>query len=359
MISVVNKYIKRFQQTCGLAMRSFFYTPHLHKSAGTFLLMFFFIACSSEKKFVSIEGKTMGTYYRVQLYSSESKEKLKADIDKFLRLFNQVFSTYIEDSEVSKINKHKFDQIKISDSMKKLIELSQNISRKSYGYYDPTVAPLVNLWGFGPHKVKSAPEKRVIEQAIKKVGFNKLEVKDDRLYYLKGMELDFSAIAKGYGVDELVKFLEYQGYANLLVEIGGELRARGHKADQTTWKVGIEGPNESLGASIIKVVPLKNKSMATSGSYRNYLKYGDKVFSHTIDPHTGMPVEHKTISVSVVHDYCADADAWATALMSMGAEKGLDIADKNGLAVFFQVKEGDKIVYKASSYFDKYLKTSQ
>ena len=319
------------------------------------LSLIFLVSCSGEKRLLKIDGSTMGTYYKVTTYGSVSKDKLKEDIDQFLKLFNNVFSTYIPESEISRINNSKFRKIKISDSMRKAIELSLEISRKSHGYFDITVAPLVNMWGFGPDGKQKLPENFEIEKMLKQVGYQHIDFQDKFLVKkVPDLKLDMSAVAKGFGVDELVKFLEYQGYDQLLVEIGGEVRSRGKKQDGAPWRVGIEGPGEGLGAKISKIVPLTNKSMATSGSYRNYLKYGDQVFSHTIDPKTGRPVDHKTISVSVISEYCADADAWATALMSMGHEKGLDMANKLNLLVYFQIKENDNIKVLTSKAFDQY-----
>lgn len=314
----------------------------------------FMLSCSGgEKTLQTIEGKTMGTYYRVKLYSNDKPENLKEDIDKFFKLFNDLYSTYIPSSEVSKINSSKFDNMKISDSMKKVLEISQEVSRKSKGYFDITVGPLVNLWGFGPDGKQNLPSTEEVAAARKLIGFEKVEVKDGRLHRPVGTYLDFSAVAKGFGVDEVIKFLEYQGYQNLLVEVGGEVRARGKKADGSKWKVGVEGPSEELGAKLVKVLELDNMAMATSGNYRNYLKYGDKIFSHTINPLEGRPAEHKTISVTVVHEYCADADAWATAFMSMGHEMGLEMANNNEIIAFFQVKEGNDIKYFSSRKFER------
>lgn len=321
------------------------------------LLFITLFACSSgEKTFQTIEGKTMGTYYKVSLYTSEKPADLKQEIDKFLVLFNKIFSNYIVDSEISRINQAKFDSVKMSKSMRKVLELSLDISRKSYGYFDITVAPLVKAWGFGPDGSKLKPTKEEVQTILGRVGHEKLKIEDERLKKPVGLAIDLSAIAKGFGVDELVKFLEFRGYGSLLVEIGGEVRTRGNKQDGSSWRVGIEGPGKELGAKIVKVVPLKDMSMATSGSYRNYVKYGDEIFNHMIDPMTGFPVKHKTISVSVLSEYCADADAWATALMSMGAEKGLDLANKFNLAALFQVKEGDKVKELISTEFEKLIK---
>lgn len=314
-----------------------------------------FIGCSGKEQEIRIQGETMGTYYKVTTYGTQPAGELKKEVDQFLKLFNDIFSTYIPSSEISKINTSKFRKVKLSNSMRKAIELSLDISRKSQGYFDITVAPLVNLWGFGPDGKKKKPSKEEIEEAKKSVGFHHIDFQDKFIVKkIPGLKLDMSAVAKGFGVDELVKYLEYQGYSNLLVEIGGEVRTRGSKPEGKPWRVGIEGPGEELGGNLSSVVPLKNMSMATSGSYRNYLKYGDEVFNHTIDPKTGRPVQHKTISVSVVSEFCADADAWATALLSMGHEKGLDVANKLGLLAYFQIKEDDKVKVLTSTAFDKY-----
>lgn len=319
------------------------------------LIVFCLISCDSPSKKIQIEGSTMGTYYKVSTYGSVSPEELKLDVDKFLILFNKIFSTYIPNSEISKINNSKFDNNKISDSLKKVLELSNIIARKSSGYFDITVAPLVDAWGFGPQGKQKKPSPEKVKELLAIIGHEKIKVQEKRLYMPTDMTLDLSAIAKGFGVDELTKFLEFKGYQNLLVEIGGEVRTRGLKADGSKWRVGIEGPGEKLGTKIIKVVPLENLSMATSGSYRNYVKYGDSIFNHTIDPKTGYPAKHQTISVTVISDYCADADAWATALMSMGHIKGLDVANKQGLKVLFQIKDGSKISVLESRNLKKFL----
>ena len=319
------------------------------------LILFLFISCSGSEKEISVQGQTMGTYYRVKAYGAETPQELKETVDKFLKLFNNIFSTYIPDSEISKINASRFEHQKITDSFHKLLSLSLEISRKSYGYFDITVGPLVNAWGFGPRGKLHRPTEEQLSKLRKNIGFDKIYVKDRRLYMDPSMSLDMSAVAKGHGVDELIKFLDFRGYKNLMVEIGGEVRVRGNKFDGSLWRVGIEGPTSTPGDKVVLVVPLRNMSMATSGSYRNFLKYGDEVFNHTINPKTGKPTEHKTVSVSVLHEYCTDADAWATAFMSMGAKKGIDLANKNNIAAFFQVKEGDSVKTYQSLSFEKYL----
>jgi thiamine biosynthesis lipoprotein len=325
------------------------------KILNSLILLTLIMSCSSPSKPIHIEGKTMGTYYKVTTYGSDSPEKLKEEVDKFLKYFNLVFSTYIPESEISRINNSKFDNNKITDTLKKLLELSNIIARKSLGFFDITVAPLVNAWGFGPSGKQKKPTDQETKELLKIIGHERIKIKKNRLHMPVSMRLDLSAIAKGFGVDELIKFLEFRGYDSILVEIGGEVRTRGQKFDGSEWRVGVEGPGEKLGAKIIRVIPLKNMSMATSGSYRNYLKYGEAIFNHTINPKTGYPVKHQTISATVVSEYCADADAWATAFMSMGHIKGLDLANKQRLKVLYQVKEGKEIKIYESKSFSKFM----
>lgn len=323
----------------------------------SFILLF--VGCTSNNStLVSVEGQTMGTYYRIKTFTDKSPDDVKKDADKFLKLFNDIFSTYIPTSEISKLNQTKFDRFKVSRSMGKLLDVSIEIFRKSGGYFDITVGPLVNAWGFGPDGKRKKPTDKEIKDIMEVVGSHHIELKKNFLHLKKqGIYVDMSAIAKGFGIDELVKHLEYNGHKNFMVEIGGEVRARGQKPDGKIWTVGIEGPAEQRGQKIVKVVKLKNLAMATSGNYRNFLKYGDEIFSHTIDPKTGYPSKHKTVSVTVIHEYCADADAWATALMSMGPEKGMDIANKNDLMAFFQVKGEQGVEQISTTAFDKYIKS--
>ena len=307
------------------------------------LILILTISCSSEDQIYLFRGETMGTTYSVKIVASNiDKENIQIQIDELLKEVNLVFSTYIENSELSKINKHqKNSSIQITPVMRDLLLLSKKIYIESNGFYDPTVGPLVNLWGFGPSGKRNKPSKKEVQSALRNVGLDKVSVSENSLSKKKSeIYLDFSSIAKGQGVDDVGLVLESRGFKNYLVEIGGEVRARGKKPDGSFWSIGIEKPSQGTGESIQKVIQLKDQSIATSGSYRNYLKYGDVTFSHTINPKTGYPVSHKLVSVSVIHKSCANADAWATALMALGPDKGLVIASALGLNAYFLVKEG-------------------
>jgi thiamine biosynthesis lipoprotein len=283
----------------------------------------------------------MGTYYSVKVVGSDvDREALKVQVDGLLKEVNNVFSTYIKDSELSKLNKsHLSIPIEITPVLAEVLKLSKSIYEDSEGAFDVTIGPLVNLWGFGPDKIRKQPTDQEIMKKMNDVGSDHFKLTESTIIKSKpNLYIDLSAIAKGQGVDDVALILSSIGFKSFLVEIGGEVRGQGLKPDGSKWRIGIEKPSEELGQAIQKVIDLENMSIATSGGYRNYLKYGDKIFSHTINPKTGRPVDHKLVSVSVLNPSCAVADAWATAFMVLGAEKGLDIANRLGLKAYFLVK---------------------
>lgn len=273
-----------------------------------------------------IDGQTMGTSYRV-VYLDPEGRNFKPAVDSLLLVFNQSLSTYISDSEISRFNQ--------SDSLifelpffLPVLESSKEVFEMTNGAFDPTVGPVVNLWGFGPGgpQLKDSVN---INAILPRIGFEKITF-DQQLVrkQVPGMYLDFSAIAKGYGVDVVAEYLESKGIENFLVEIGGELVARGLNDKGELWKVGINKPEEMGSASeLYSVVALANKGMATSGNYRNYYEVDGLKISHTIDPKTGRPVRHGLLSATVLADDCMTADAIATALMVMGTEKAIALQE--------------------------------
>lgn len=303
----------------------------------------------------------MGTYYSVKVPAANSKIKteLKEKIDQRLVEINQIFSTYIKDSEISKINSTKksisFD---ISKELFEVLTLSNEIYQSTEGYFDVTVGPIVNAWGFGPDGKQKRPDVLVIKKLKESIGMNliSLPAKNKLLKQHNDLYIDLSAIAKGYGVDKVLELVKEQGYSNALVEIGGEVRTLGTKPDGSLWLIGIEKPSEELGTGIQDIVGLSGMAMATSGSYRNFVKYGDEVFSHTIDPITAKPALNNVISVTVLASSCARADAYATAFMAMGAERGLNLAKKLGLPAYFIVKNGSSTAIMHTDSFKRFLK---
>ena len=303
------------------------------------------ISCSSDESF-ELAGDTMGTTYSVKGYSQGVDEALlKKEIESFLKAYNYRFSTYIDNSELSLVNKAPVGKkLQVSEELLTLIKKAKSIYSKTSGYYDITVGPLVNRWGFGPLTEKGKPSRSEINKLLSTTGMESLKILESAIIKKKDIYIDLSSIAKGDGVDGVARLLETKfKIKNYFVEIGGEVRVRGEKPNNQDWKVGIEKPALVKGSGIQKIISLKNESIATSGSYRNYKKYGDSVFSHLINPKSGYPVKHKTISVSVISRDCAIADAWATAFMAMGASKSIEIAEKEGLKVYFLVKENGNI----------------
>ena len=207
------------------------------------------------------------------------------------------------------------------------------------GAFDITAGPLVNIWGFGPEQDFTVPGEQQINTALRLAGQGKLQL-DAAAPALKkahgGMYIDLSAIAKGFAVDEIAGYLDRQQLDNYLVEIGGEIRARGVNDENRPWQIGIENPVTGQ-RTVRSIIKLENMAMATSGGYRNYFEKDGISYSHTIDPRTGYPVTHELASVTVLHPSAMLADAWATGLLVLGPEKGYATALENGLAAYFIV----------------------
>lgn len=276
---------------------------------------------------ITVSGKTMGTTYRV-VYLDAEKRDFQASIDSVLTVFNQSLSTYIPDSELSQFNQR--DSLVFQfPYMLPVLKKTQEIYERSGGAFDPTVGPLVNAWGFGPDGAQ--PKDSIdISELLPLVGFDKIFFDDEMVQKSQpGIYLDFSAIAKGYAVDVVASLLEDMGISNMLVEIGGELVARGVNDKGEIWKVGINQPDgKDFTNELFSIVALDNKALATSGNYRNYYEIDSVRYSHTIDPRTGYPVQHGLLSATVVAPDCMTADAYATAMMVMGTENAILLLDQ-------------------------------
>lgn len=271
---------------------------------------------------IILSGKTMGTTYNITYLDRENRD-LQSSIDSLLLVFNQSLSTYIPDSELSKFNQG--DTLDFSlPYLLPILDASKTVYENTSGAFDPTVGPLVNIWGFGPGgpELKDSVD---IKNLLSKVGFDKIEFDQKQLRKrVSGIYLDFSAIAKGYGSDVIADFLDNKGISDYLVEIGGELVAHGVNEKGELWKVGVNRPEESANSTdLISIIALQNRGMATSGNYRNYYVRDSVKISHTINPATGYPVSHNLLSATVLADNCMMADAYATAMMVMGKDKAI------------------------------------
>ncbi|MBC77892.1 MAG: hypothetical protein CME64_17935 [Halobacteriovoraceae bacterium] len=322
------------------------------------LLGVLLIGCSKKPNLLTYEGQIMGTYYSVKLFAESSDPKLSTKIKNELERVNNVFSTYEKDSELSRLNRSKAgEKIMLGQELMYVLDLSKRIHSQTSGYFDVTVGPVVNAWGFGPDKIRMRPSKQKLKSLKENVGMELFSLDEKSVQKKKkDVYIDLSAIAKGYAVDHLLLFLKKQDYKSALVEIGGEVRSLGKKLNGKPWLIGIEKPSESLGKGIQAVVALENMAMATSGSYRNYVKYGDEVFGHTIDPITGEPANNTMISVTVLSPECAKADAYATAMLAMGIDKAKELAKKLKLAAYFIVKKGERVDIVMSEAFKPFIK---
>ena len=295
----------------------------------------------------------MGTTYSVKLSDSLSEVeilKVKEAIDSTLFAVNQIFSTYIENSEISKINKNKISIISDEFKFKKSLEYFE----MSNGTFDITVHPLVKLWGFGNEaSIKSPPSKDKIINLLSKIGMNKVQLNNYNLVKDLEIELDMSAIAKGYGVDRIAEYLLNNSFTNFMVEIGGEVRCEGKKSSNKNWTIGIQNPQEG---NLQNKLVLSNTSIATSGSYNNYFEFEGRIYSHTINPKTGYPVEHSLVSATIIAPHCIDADALATTVMVLGVEKGLALIESldNMECYLIEASINDTLIEYKSKGFSEY-----
>ena len=324
------------------------------------LLLIGLVACS-EPKVVRLQGSTMGTSFNVvipRLPEGESEQSVQRGIESILERVNQQMSTYLPDSELSRVNQSDAGLwLNVSPELFEVIRRSHSISEQTNGAYDITVGPLVNLWGFGPPDSLSSvkPSEDQLRSARKLVGYQHLAIRQESRSIrkqFKGLYIDLSAIAKGYGVDTVAAYLDSLGIPDYLVEIGGELRGKGLSQRGDFWRVAVERPQP--GQRIIqRVIDISDFAVATSGDYRNYFEQDGVRFSHTIDPRSGRPISHSLASVTVLSEEAMMADAWATALMVLGENEGYQLAEENGLAVYFLYKQGDEFLPRETSAFTR------
>lgn len=302
----------------------------------------------------------MGTSYSIKYVADVERpmQEVAQTIEQTLVSVNKSMSTYDKQSELSRFNQStSTDWQAASPELFSVLQEAKRIELMGQGTFDVTVGPAVNLWGFGPDGERKIPAAVAIEAARKRIGGRHLFVDPVSKRIRKDMPelyVDLSAIAKGYGVDRVGETLESLGLKNYMVEIGGEVRTRGLRPDQTSWRIGIEAPKEGAG-SYARILEISGKSIATSGNYRNFFNSGGKLYSHTIDPITAKPVVHQLISVSVVDDSCMTADALATALMVMGPVRGKEFVEQHRMLAFFIYQEGEKTLSYASTAFQAFF----
>ncbi|MDO5971619.1 FAD:protein FMN transferase [Flavivirga aquimarina] len=287
--------------------------------------VFILVSCKEVKnttvtnfKNTKLSGTVFGTFYEITYDSEISFQK---EFDSLFYVINKSLSTYQANSDISRINRN--ESVTIDEHFENVFQASKEIYNETHGAFDPTIGAVVNAWDFGPEGKIVNLDSLKIDSLMLTVGFNKVLRTQNTIAKPKGTFLDFNAIAKGYAVDVIAKFLDNKSIQNYIVNIGGELNAKGINIEKNTdWMVGVEKPNFDGTQSLSRILALSNEAMATSGTYRKFKidKNGNR-FSHIIDTKTGYPSKTNLLSISVVAKDCMTADAYATAFKTMGIEK--------------------------------------
>jgi len=308
-----------------------------------------------------LRGETMGTTYSIRLsgtYNKNDLELLANKINKLLLEINQQMSTWLDNSQISLFNKnYSTNPITVSENFYKVVSNSLIIAKNSGGAFDPTLQPLLNLWGFGSESKESKfPSDDDIKLVLQQTGWGKIELLNNNQIKKKNGELALAlgAIAKGYSVDSISDVLNKKGYADYFIEVGGEVKVQGLNPEGNKWKIGIQDPEATLfDYSLHGIVNIDAGSLATSGGYRNFIEKNGKLYAHIVDPRNGKAINSDILSVSVLSDKCVDADAWATALYVLGVEEGLTCVESqpNIEALFIKKKLNDKVETIFSSKF--------
>ncbi|WP_299368092.1 FAD:protein FMN transferase [Winogradskyella sp.] len=281
------------------------------------------MSCKEDKKqtqLVKLSGPVFGTGFNVQ-YSHDNNTNYINQIDSLFAVVNQSMSTYIPDSDISRINRN--EEVKVDKHFKHVFKASKDIYRATEGVFDPTIGNVVNAWNFGAETNKFLTDSTTIDSLMQYVGLNRIGLLDGKIKKPASSYLEFNAIAKGYGVDVIAEFLETKDVVNYLVEIGGEIRVKGDNIEKKSpWKVGLDEPRFDGQQSVFKAIVLKDEAMATSGTYRKFKtdENGNR-YAHIINTKTGYPTKTNVLSVSVIAPNCMMADAYATAFQAMGIER--------------------------------------
>lgn len=322
--------------------------------------------CDQRQAYVQIEGATMGTRYHIRLRPparSFDVAALQAAVDARLDALNASLSTYRADSLITAFNDAPVGQpMPMDRDFEQVLALSRQVHQASGGAFDPTVGALVNLWGFGwprpEQPLTRLPDPAAISAA--KGHFDALEQPGPgQLVKHAPLRLDFSAIAKGYGVDLIADVLRAQGVEHYMVEIGGEVATLGQGPTGGPWRIGIEAPEPGVAGRVLTRLHLSEAALATSGNYRNFFELEGRRFSHVIDPVSGYPVPQPPVSVSVLAPSVALADAWATAFMVLDEARGAELADANQLAVFWVYEDNGQRRTRHSQRMSPLLDTAQ
>jgi len=310
------------------------------------------VSCGAKPREVVLDGEAQGSFYRIVYYDAAGRN-FQPQIDSIFALVDASVSLWNDTSIISKVNRN--EQVELNQVFIDNFNAAMEAAELSGGLFDPTVSPLVAMWGFS-YKNNITPTQHNIDSILEFVDYHKVRIdggklvkEDDRI------SLDFNAVAQGYTSDAIAFFLETQGVENYLVNVGGEIMARGHKPDGSKWVVGIEKPAENFDSEqIVQTrIEITDKGIVTSGSYRKYVEREGKRYSHTIDPRTGTSVQHNLLSATVIADNATRADALASICMIMGMEQSLQLINSlDGVEAFYiYVDENEQVKTYATECF--------
>ena len=305
----------------------------------------------------------MGTQYNVTVVTNAGRfpDSIEDDVARLLQRLDSSMSTYQPDSELNRLNRLPVgEEMVLSFDLWQVLQGAQHTHAVTLGAFDPTVGPLVDLWGFGPKETNdTVPTANEIAAIMPLLGLNYLRLNsENKAEKLQEIHLDLSGIAKGYAAQQVGALLKYRGLSNFLVEIGGELQLSGLNGKGTAWRIAIETPS-AIQSGVERVIALTDLGVATSGDYRNYFEKNGVRYSHTIDPRAGAPIKHALASVTVLSPSAGAADALATAFMVMGPEKTLALANQREIPVYMLLKSPDGFVAQYSDVFTPYIESAE
>lgn len=339
---------------------------HVHRSGlrpWALLSLCLLASCVRTPQELVVSGPTMGTTYTVKVVAPPpgvDEQAVKAEIDAVLQRIDLAMSGYRSDSEIAQFNKSpSTDWYEVSADLAGVVQTGLEISVQSGGAFDMTVAPLVNIWGFGvDDAIAGEPEEAMLAELRRRVGYDKLHVRTGEAPALRKdipeLSVDLNGVAPGYAVDLLSQDLSALSIDNFMIELGGEVRVRGRNAQGERWRIAVERPVDDEPTPFA-ILELEDVAVTTSGEYRHYYERGGKRYSHTIDPRTGRPVEHTLASVVVIGPSATRVDAWATAFNVLGAEEGYALASKLELPVMFIEQRGERLEQRMTPAFAPFI----
>lgn len=333
------------------------------------ILKIFFLVCSlllagclrndTQEDVKEIKGDVFGSYYLIKYRGTLDEKKFNEDLNNFFSEFNNQFSTYHQNSLISQFNNQKAGiHFKVTPQFIEMLNLARKFNLETNGAFDPTLGPVIKLWGFGGGKTKKTPTTEEIKAAMSRVGFSHLKWDEKELTVWKdidGLHLDVNAFAPGWACDLIGKLLQDHNISHYMIDISGEILFKGSKSSDQSWVAGIEKPAKAYAEGIQLAFKMKNQAISTSGNYRQFFNDQGVKRSHIIDPRTGNTVTHLISSASVIADTAVAADAWSTAMMVLGTE-GMEISEKHGIKVLLlEAKKPDEFTEITSPSMQRFI----